>query len=145
MTEAYRGQCLCGGVVFHVEGPIDHVDACHCKMCQRWSGGPFIGADLRHNNVAFEKDETLRWYDSSDWAQRGFCSECGASMFYRLKNVDDFWAVAIGTLDDPPNTELGKEIFIDEKPPVFAFAGDHSRMTGEEFLATLNLSSDEAK
>lgn len=144
MTDTPTGQCLCGSVAFSLEKPISHVDACHCRMCQRWMGGPFIGADLRDGGVRFSKDETLTWYESSDWAMRGFCSRCGSSMFYRLKGEANFWAIAIGVLDHAPDTTLGKEIFIDEKPALYALQGDHPRLTGEEFLATLNLSSDEA-
>ena len=144
MSESVTGHCLCGGVAFTLTGPISHVDACHCKMCQRWAGGPFIGVDLREDCVSFDSDDTLAWYDSSDWARRGFCSKCGSSLFYRLKDTTDFWAIAIGSLDQSLDHEIGKEIFIDEKPPTYALAGDRPRLTGAEFLASIQPSSDEA-
>lgn len=145
MSETYSGKCLCGSVKFRIEGPIDHMDACHCKMCQRWTGGPFIGADISHSNVAFESDDDLVWFDSSDWAKRGFCGKCGSSLFYRLKDTPDFWAINAGALDTPPEMSVGKEIFIDEKPSIYALSGDHPRLTGAEFMAMLQSSSDEAQ
>lgn len=39
----------------------------------------------------------------------------------------------------------GRVAFYLEKPTIYALQGDHPRLTGEEVLATLNLSSDEAK
>ena len=31
--------CLCGAVRYSVDGPVDHVDHCHCTMCRRATGG----------------------------------------------------------------------------------------------------------
>lgn len=137
-----HGQCLCGGVKFVTRAP-HHIDACHCKMCQRWAGAVFIGADYRNaDDVKFIEDKSLFWYASSDWAKRGFCGTCGSSLFYRLKDKNDFWAVCAGSLDLPDGLKLGQEIFIDEKPDLFDLAGDQPKLTGAEFLATLNLEAD---
>lgn len=144
MADAVTGQCLCGSVSFKVTSPIERVDACHCQMCRRWAGGPFMGADVREaGGIAFENEDTLTWFESSDWAERGFCSKCGSSLFYRLKGRDDFWAIASGALDLPAGFEITKEIFIDEKPDFYALAGDRPRYTGEEFLAMIQSSSNE--
>lgn len=40
---ALSGHCLCGAVTITVDGAHDpRVGACHCRMCQRWSGGLFL-------------------------------------------------------------------------------------------------------
>lgn len=137
MGERLNGQCLCGDVKFTIGG-FSHIDACHCKMCLRWAGVAFVGVDVRDGDVVFESDASLTWYESSEWARRGFCSKCGSSLFYRLKDSEDFWAIGAGTLDIPPGSHIGKEIFIDEKPDYYDFAGDQPKLTGPEFLATLN-------
>ncbi len=129
------GSCLCGEVQFEAPA-LHHLDVCHCKMCQRWNGGPFFGADYREP-VTITKGETLSWYDSSEWARRGFCNKCGSSLFYRLKDNDSFWAVSAGALDLPSGISIEKEIFIDEKPDYFELAGDRPRLTGHEFFAQL--------
>lgn len=137
MSGAIPGQCLCGDVRFEVTGPIHTIDACHCKMCQRFTGGPHISVDIRHDGVAFSASDSLIWYESSEWGRRGFCSTCGSSLFFRMKDRDDFWAILQGCLELPEGLSLGKEIFIDMKPGHYALAGDHPRLTGEEFLASL--------
>jgi len=136
MTARIEGNCLCGGVEFNT-GDIHHLDACHCSMCQRWTGGPFLGADYRNGDVQITKNDTLKWFESSDWAKRGFCSNCGSSLFYRLNDVPEFWAVCAGALNLPKDTSITKEIFIDEKPDYYKLAGDRDRLTGAEFLAQL--------
>ena len=132
------GSCLCGGVTFVTRQP-SHIDACHCTMCQNWAGSIFVGADYRKaDDVKITSGETLEWYASSDWAKRGFCKTCGSSLFYRLNENEDFWAVCAGSLNLPEGLKLGKEIFIDEKPGLYDLAGDHPKLTGAEFFAALN-------
>lgn len=143
MSERIKGSCLCGGVEFNT-GPMDHMDVCHCTTCQRWTGSSFVGADYKSGDVVFTKDGTLKWFESSDWAKRGFCGTCGSSLFYRLKADPDFWAICSGALDVPEGIEIGKEIFVDEKPYFYAFEGDRPRLTGPEFLASLQGDSDDA-
>lgn len=137
------GQCLCGAVQFETPLP-GHIDACHCDMCLHWSGGPFIGADFR-KGITITKDDGLTWYESSDWAKRGFCKTCGASLFYCLKHQPDFWAVAAGALDLPKGLTLGKEIFIDDKPDYYAFTGDHPKLTNAETMADFMAQMDRAE
>ncbi len=141
MAETFSGQCLCGNVSYTFEGPVHEVDACHCTMCQRWVGGPFIGLTPA-GDVTLADEKTVTWYSSSEWAQRGFCAKCGSSLFYRLKEQPGFWAITLGTVNQTVEGQLGKEIFINEKPGNYALAGDHPRLTGEEFFASLQSSSD---
>ena len=75
-------------------------------------------------------------YPSSDWAERGFCGHCGSALFYRLKATGDLM-VSVGLFDDPSAFTLASEIFVDDKPPGYALAGNHPRLTGEQFLASL--------
>ncbi len=141
MSDKQTGQCLCGGVKFET-GAVHQIDVCHCKMCRRWSAGPFIGADFR-SGVTVTEDATLAWYESSDWARRGFCKNCGASLFYCLKEDPNFWSISAGALDLPDGLSLGKEIFVDEKPGYYDLAGDHPRLTAAEFMAQLAPPADD--
>ena len=45
--------------------------------------------------------------------------------------------MCVGACDDSPDFELCGEIYIDEKPSGYDFAGEHSRMTGAEFMASI--------
>ena len=49
----------------------------------------------------------------------------------------------MGIFDDLDAFRLSDEIYIDEKPAFYDFAGDRPRLTGKEFLASLGF-GDEA-
>lgn len=128
------GKCLCGGVTFKAEGIDPHVHACHCSMCRNWTGGPMMAASVA--SIEFQGEELIERYQSSEWAERGFCKTCGTSLFYHLKEPS-MYIMATGSFDDAEQFAIAGEIYIDEKPSGYNFAGDHPRMTGEEFMATM--------
>lgn len=130
-----KGQCLCGEVQFQAPMP-NAIEICHCKTCQTW-GGPLIGADYFQGGVTFSKDTSLKWFASSEWAKRGFCENCGSNLFYRLNDNPEFWVISAGSLELPEGYSVGKEIFIESKPDYYAIGGDHPRLTGAEFFASL--------
>lgn len=132
------GRCLCGAVRFVAEEVKSGFDACHCGMCRRWAGGPLFTTQAR--NVSFEGTESLTRYASSDWAERGFCSKCGSTLFYYLKPAKAFM-MSVGAFDDQASFRLVEEIYIDGKPDGYALAGDHPRLTEAETLAKFGFSS----
>jgi len=126
------GQCLCGAVRFTADVVSAEFGVCHCRMCQRWAGGPFISAEAK--NVVFESEEFVRRHQSSQWAERGFCSRCGSAIFYRFVESDQY-EICVGTFDDMHDLVMSGEIFIDRKPDGYAFAGDHPRLTEAQTMA----------
>ncbi|MFB2533005.1 GFA family protein [Paracoccus sp. p3-h83] len=115
----FAGQCLCGAIRF--SGRILHHDlrACHCSQCRRWSGhvwAAFTGADLR-----IEDASSLRWFASSDRAERGFCAACGSSLFWRRLGADQV-DVATGALDAPTGLRLIGHIFTKDKGDYYAIS-----------------------
>ncbi|NOX50905.1 MAG: GFA family protein, partial [Gammaproteobacteria bacterium] len=119
---------------FTAEDIDTHVHACHCSMCRGWTGGPMLAASV--GSVEFSGESNIKRYASSEWAERGFCAQCGSSLFYHLKEPN-MYIMATGCFDNAEQFSLAGEIFIDEKPSSYNFAGDHSRLTGEEFLASM--------
>ena len=75
--------CLCGGIKIKVKGKLRHVINCHCSQCMKTHGNYAAYTSSLEENITFIKKETLKWYNSSKKAKRGFCSICGASMFYK--------------------------------------------------------------
>ena len=128
------GRCLCGAVTFTAEDVETHVHACHCAMCRNWTGGPMLAAQV--GRVRFSGESNIKTYASSEWAERGFCAECGSTLFYRLKQPE-MYMMATGAFDDAEQFSLAGEIFVDEKPSSYDFAGEHPRMTGAEFMASI--------
>ena len=132
MTKS-SGKCLCGAVQFTAEGVEDHCHACHCGMCRRLcGGGPFLAANTKR--VVFEPTESLGRYESSSWAERGFCKKCGTTLFYFLKPMHSYM-IGIGAFDDQSRFRLSREIFIDHKPEAYSLVGDHPRLTEAETMA----------
>lgn len=133
------GQCLCGAVRFTVDSVDPEFYACHCNMCLRWCGGPFLS--VASTGMKFEDTEHLAVFDSSEWAERGFCRVCGTSIFYHVKELDEY-DINTGTFGDASSFKMIGEIFVDQKPATYEFAGDHPRLTGAEAIERFSFSGD---
>lgn len=131
------GHCLCGAVRVRITAPAAVVEACHCTTCRRWGGGAFLSLRMV-TDPAIDGAEQIARYRSSDWAERGFCRSCGTHLFYYYipKSGYSFTAGLFPGADAFP---LVEEIFIDEKPPCYSFAGDRERLTGAEVMAKAGL------
>ncbi|GAA4356626.1 GFA family protein [Kangiella marina] len=135
-TISLKTQCLCKKVSINVAETKPHVDSCHCSMCRKWSGGPFLAIDCG-TEVNFEGHEHIKVFSSSEWAERGFCSNCGTHLFYRLKEANQYIMPAglFDSLDGLESAEFTTQIFIDEKPRYYDFVNKTKMMTGEEVFA----------
>lgn len=128
------GRCLCGAVSYTADAIETDFHSCHCSMCRKWSGGPAFAVGV--GSVSFEGADNITRFDSSAWAERGFCMRCGTNLFYRLKEADHY-ILWMGTFDEQAAFKLAGEIYIDEKPDAYDLAGDHPRLTGAEFMSSL--------
>jgi len=127
------GGCLCGAVRFAATPKNTEFGACHCSMCRKWTAGPFLAMECE-GPVEFETTSALGCYRSSEWAERGFCRQCGTPLFYRLVGKD-FYAVSVEAFDDKSGFAFTSQIFIDEKPAYYDFANKTQMMTGAEVFA----------
>src|SRR5207248_2977892 len=96
----WTGGCQCGAVRYRLLTPPEHASICHCRMCQRASGQPFMA-------FARVRQEALQWtrgrpamFSSSNIVERGFCGACGTPLTYR-RPTGGAVSVTIGSLDDP--------------------------------------------
>ncbi|QMU55927.1 MAG: GFA family protein [Candidatus Mycalebacterium zealandia] len=128
-----EGKCLCGTVVFKTKEASPLVGVCHCEMCRRWGGGPFMGINCG-SDVSFEGGENIEVFNSSDWAERGFCGKCGTHLFYRIKR-NKMHMMPVGLFGDKLPLKFTHEVFIDEKPGFYDFSNETEQMTGEECFA----------
>ncbi|MBE7385636.1 MAG: GFA family protein [Leptolyngbya sp. SIO1E4] len=129
-TASKNGSCLCGAVTFAVSNFSKKVGACHCSMCRRWGGGPVMAVDCG-TDISFKGEENITVYDSSDWAERGFCNKCGSHLFYRLKESNQHY-VPVGLFDDQAPFVFDSQVFIDKKPSFYSFANQTNDMTEAE-------------
>jgi hypothetical protein len=85
---------------------------CHCRMCQKAGGGPFMAfAGVPVDRLVWTSG-VPKIFASSAIAERGFCAECGTPLTYRIIERDRV-SVTIGSLDQPaaiaPEMQYGVE------------------------------------
>lgn len=130
--QSFTGRCLCGGVRVAGDMHAPDVAACHCDMCRRCSAGPFM--EVTCDQVAFEGEEHIGRIRSLEWAERGFCKTCGSNLFYHIVGTDEY-QISVGLLDDQTRLRLVSQVFIDRKPPFYAFSNDTKTITEAEVIA----------
>ncbi len=100
MNEGYSGGCQCGAVRFHASALRDNPHLCYCRMCQKATGNLFaalIGVRLHHLTWTRGTPATFL---SSEHVARGFCRDCGTSLFYQnLRGAHV--SLSIGAFDRP--------------------------------------------
>jgi hypothetical protein len=96
----WTGGCQCGAVRYRLLTPPEHVCICHCRMCQKASGQPFMAfASVMHENLRWTRGRPAI-FASSNIAERAFCSACGTPLTYHRVESGSI-GVTIGSLDDP--------------------------------------------
>lgn len=106
-----RGQCLCGSVSFQLKGNIRPVVACHCGQCRRWHGHHGSYTSVKLSDIEVWGAENIGWYTSSDHARRGFCEQCGSSLFWEPRNEGRI-SVSAGALNAPTGLRTVRHIFV---------------------------------
>lgn len=109
-----RGSCLCGSVAFEVEEPLRAVIACHCSQCRKTSGHFWAATAVPLDRFRLLQDDGLRWFQSSATARRGFCGNCGASLFWKPEGEDRI-SIAAGSLDGPTGLSIASHWHLEDK------------------------------
>jgi hypothetical protein len=123
------GGCLCGAVRYEIRGPLRGVVLCHCSRCRRTHGHVAAYSACERRDLSILDAGTLRWYDA-DERERGFCSACGASLFWRAARADTV-SVAAGTLDTPTGLRTVAQIYTADHGDYYALSGEGERFPAE--------------
>lgn len=110
----HKGSCNCGAVSFEVAAALHAPDACHCTQCRKQSGHYWVSTDVQRSALTLRGEGNLTWYRSSDKVRRGFCTTCGAFLFWDPIGRDKI-AIAMGAFDKPTGTHIDKHIFVADK------------------------------
>lgn len=132
--EILDGRCLCGAVRIAVAagGADPSVGACHCRMCQRWSGAAFMAFNARAGTVTVTGP--LARFASSDFAERAFCPTCGSHLWLRdTTPAGADYELMPGLFADAADWPLRSEVYADCAPAYMRLAGDHRRRTQVEY------------
>jgi len=110
------GGCQCGAVRYRLDAEPTGANICHCRMCQKASGGPFMAfAGVRLSQLAWTRGRP-KVFASSAVAERGFCPACGTPLTYRILDRDRI-SVTIGSLDDPAAVAPAMQYGVESRVP----------------------------
>ncbi len=111
-NETMSGGCQCGAVRYRAHRLNDDAHICHCRMCQKAVGGPFISlVSVENDSLSWTRGAATEFMSSGRTA-RGFCARCGTPLYMRdLDGTKVF--LTIGSLDEPdrvpPKKQIGNE------------------------------------
>ena len=114
-TQQANGSCFCGAIGFAATLPSKWCAHCHCNMCRKSHGAGYVtwvGFDSGQVSITRGEDQ-LKWFDSSPGAQRGFCSNCGSSLFFRSERWAGELHIALGCMDDDIDRQPQANVFFD--------------------------------
>lgn len=127
-----EGSCLCGSVSFVIESALEkQPEVCHCSMCRKQTGHCYAGVNVRTREMKITGSENVSWYQSSKDVKRGFCRNCGSTLFWQPVFEGYEWtSVAMGLFDSPTGTRLLKHTFVDDKGDYYDISDDLPRESG---------------
>ena len=108
------GSCLCGALRFRVTGPLRPVIGCHCTQCRKQTGHYLAATAALLKDVNMLEDRGLKWYEASGIAKRGFCGECGSTLFWKRHDAG-YMAIAAGSIERPSGLSIEAHIFVEDK------------------------------
>jgi hypothetical protein len=115
-----RGSCLCGQVVYEIDGAIDLIRHCHCSRCRRARGAahatngfvdPARFRYLRGESLL----ESFKVPDAERFRQT-FCRECGSPMPGVIRNRP-YIVIPMGGIEGDPGARPREHIFVGSKAP----------------------------
>jgi hypothetical protein len=122
--ENLEGRCTCSNVRYQLMSPPMFVPCCHCRWCQRESGGSFaLNALIEADRVRLLQGEVeaIATPSSSGKGQLiSRCPSCRVALFsnYAYAGLGDAVRfVRVGTLDDAGSVPPDIHIFTASKQP----------------------------
>ncbi|WP_424136132.1 GFA family protein [Roseomonas chloroacetimidivorans] len=95
----FRGGCLCGASRYTARGEPINIRICHCRLCQKATGAAF-NARVLMPREAVEATGPIGRVASSAELKRGFCTQCGTTLFSERASAGVV-GLTFGSLDDP--------------------------------------------
>ena len=106
--------CLCKGVNMTIKGEFRPIMNCHCSQCLRTHGNFASYTSILEENIVFKSKKTLKWFNSSTKAKRGFCKNCGASIFFK-RSKSKAISLSAGMIKSPTKLKTISHIYFYKK------------------------------
>jgi hypothetical protein len=120
MTTRFAGGCTCGAVRYECSAKPVMAFNCHCRDCQRATGGGYVPALIVRRDAMTVTGE-VRYFgvkgDSGQILSRGFCPTCGSRLFGKPDFKPELMAIMAGTLDDPSMHKPAMNIYATSAQP----------------------------
>ncbi len=103
------------------------VFVCHCEECRRWHGHVAACTAVGRGDLRLVSDATLSWIkspQSDSGARRGFCRNCGSSLFWADPHRSTI-SIAAGTLDQPTGLHIGAHWYVGSAGDYYDIPDDH--------------------
>jgi len=114
-------------VKYEIQGKLYNVINCHCSKCRSTHGHHSAYSSSKREELILLEKRGLKWYrsvkDETPDVYRGFCKECGSSLFWDAKG-DDYIYISAGTLDQPTGLKTIGHIWLNQ-------AGDYYKLTDD--------------
>jgi len=96
-----HGGCFCGFIRYAADGEPSNETNCHCSICRRVSGAPFVAwATVPAVTFRFLSGAPSS-FQSSDHGTRTFCPHCGTPLTFRSSRSPDEIDITICSLEGP--------------------------------------------
>jgi hypothetical protein len=126
----FSGGCLCGEVRYEVEADPAFSGFCHCRDCQRTTGGGHSAiAAFPAAAIRVTRGETTKYRStgsSGGAVTREFCGRCGSALFSHAELSGPLMMVTAGTLDDSTGLAPYVHIFGKDRQPWDHVPPDHT-------------------
>jgi hypothetical protein len=117
---AFQGGCACGAVRYEVSADPMVVMDCHCRDCQRSSGGACTTAVVVSKGTFQLTKGTPRKFtspgDSGQPVHRHFCGDCGSPLFSEPE-ISPIYGIKAGSLDDPSWLKMNGALYTSAAQP----------------------------
>jgi hypothetical protein len=109
------GGCFCRFIRYRVDAsPFDETN-CHCTMCRRTSGAPFVTwFTVPLEALTLESGEPSS-FSSSKEATRTFCPRCGTPLTFSSRRSPAEIDITVASLDEPSEVPPKADIYVGNK------------------------------
>jgi hypothetical protein len=108
----HTGGCLCGALRYRASGKPRVVVNCHCSLCRRAAGAPFVTwATFPIARFRFTAGEPGRFRATAP-AERTFCPRCGTPLTFFDDRRPAELDVTVCSFDKPERFPPDRHIFV---------------------------------